>query len=294
MTQPRNRMFLSLAIVTVLTILIIPATGSASAQGGPPVRVNRDRVRVGDVIATGVRNADGLCVFDAIEVITETNPGGQGKFLATEANEDCELVVIGKWNGHLQDGPLDIVDPILNGSEGETVEATESEGSQSRSGSGASRNSSSVPTLSNHQTRTSEYVNWTYGYGGTSNGGDELTSLYARLRYSYDFSTVWQEESYGSCWRETWTIPYGWEWTMDSCWKWTESSPSYVTVKKFEGGFHCSDLPGGLNPCGGSTGYYHWLGVRIEGWFDGHSRCGSWISGSWVLGPATRVIQGCY
>jgi hypothetical protein len=59
------------------------------------------------------------------------------------------------------------------------------------------------------------------------------------------------------------------------------------------GSYHCHDLPGGLNPCGGPTGYYHSLIDHEKGRGNGTSVCTFGYTGTLVLGPAQQILQGC-
>ena len=77
------------------------------------IEVNRDEVKLGDVIAMGNLVEQSVsCDLGAIQVTTNVPIDSKPKWLGIRINKDCRVVVNAMWEGQFDVGPTDVVDPL--------------------------------------------------------------------------------------------------------------------------------------------------------------------------------------
>lgn len=285
-------------MLQVLVILVVLIRGAAAVAAAPSsqddlpvaVSINRDEVSIGDVIASGFRYEDGTCEFGRIEVTTvipdKDNSDDSFRWIGIKLDPDrCQAVVDAKWTGLLEHGPQDVVSPILN-YVSKSVKIT-----PEKSLPGSLNSNKGVGIFATPGTKTSEQHVFSYGYGGQS---DKLTHKYGGITFHWDpYNNAFLDNRWGSCDAADWTSGLGWEWRVDACTETGLQTQGWEVWHEGKGDYHCHDLPGGLNPCGGATGYYHSLIEQEKGRGDGSSVCLFGFTGGLVLGPVQKILQGC-
>lgn len=277
-------------LVTLLGAALVAASPGPHGDDPVPVSIERDRVQVGDVIATGVRRADGKCEFGRIEITTtvpyEEHSDHGFQWIGFRLDPDrCQAVISAKWSGLIDHGPEDVIAPVRKYLS-ESVDSIPETPLPPRLA--VDRD---VDLLAPPGRKTSEQHVFSYGYGGQ---GDKLTHKYGGITFYWDpYNNAFLDDKWGSCAAATWTSGLGWEWRVDSCRETSVQAQGWEVWREGTGDYHCHDLPGGMNPCGGATGYHHSLIDLEKGRADGSSICLFGHTGSVVQGPAREILQGC-
>jgi hypothetical protein len=286
--QTRPGIILAVAILSLVALLIIPHTPHAAAKDGK-IKIEHDKVKVGDIITTGTQNSDGTCDFGEVEILTDVKPGQKPKYLSLQADDNCQLIVAAKWNGN--DAPDDIPMPDLDElqDKGTVIGGPETGNAGAAAPFGSQIN---IPRPAMAMSRISEAQIWTYGLPGPT---DILAMTRGHLEYGFDGTNVWRGPLYPTCYGETWTAiqGYGWDWKVDSC-NTKQVSVTTGIKQKFTGSYHCRDLdPSAPDPCSIGSGFYQTLTINITAKKDGSSTCVGSAIGTWFDGPSYSVVQGC-
>lgn len=276
---------MAIAMFMVMTTVAVPVF---AAQGDSTMlrskEVNTDELKVGDLVGEGIRGVNDTCDFSALKVRTTAPGDGKTQWVGIKFNPQCRAVINAKWHGSLEEGPRDIIEPILKTMPNMTPQVTQELPFVRTDG---------VPTLSaTAGTKTSEQRVYTYGYG--TPWFDVLTEQKGKITFSYDGTNARQSDIW---WTSCWGADHsslGWKWVVDSCSITSlNTGPSSVVWQTGRGNYHCD--PAGNFPCNLSDpdGYYHSLYTDEDGHADGTSHCTYWYSGNIVLGPGREVLQGC-
>ena len=177
----RRRIPLVLVVVLLLALTIsISITFAADTaeelvrQQMPfsPTVMDWEKLALGDVVAEGVRNMDGTCQIDSFQMRTETPKDGSTRWLGIRIDtENCRAVVNALWEGALEEGPNDVIEPLLNLLPSSGVPHAE----QPQQGPVGDNGVSMV------NCKTSQIRVFMYGYGGT---GDRLTYKHGTLEWN--------------------------------------------------------------------------------------------------------------
>lgn len=278
--------------LTAAGSVVAPAALLDDSSGGI---VEREQIQVGDTIARGELSESG-CRLPAFGIRAEILPGdGVEKWTAVRVEPDCSVVVTGKWDGDLSDGPQDLrvidaisIREILGGGKSDPVD----EGTAPEGTSNSTKSDGYVPEsgggVSIQACETSYQHVFNYGYGGT---WDSLTHKNGQLDFCYTGTTVSMTSQWGNC--EGSSPAWWYDWVVDGCWLDSYSTASYEVWRTGKGSYHCS--PPGTSPCSISSpdGYYHSLFENEDGHPDGVSHCTYWSSGQTTAGVSNEILQGC-
>jgi len=281
--------FAILLVVLVFVFTTGLTTPDNQLQSSPLLRVfsqqeeiNGDEVEVGDIIAIGVRGEDGTCDFDTIEVRTTAPGQNETQWLGIILDPRCQAVVNAKWSGSVDNGPQEIVNPLMELLPTASQLILEKSHTDTQNEGGAS-------VAGDRATKTSEQHVFMYGYGGT---WDKLTHKYGKITFSYNGQSATIISQTGSC---QGSKPFSWyEWVVDGCYLTSVNyGPSTVVWRTGRGNYHCD--PSGSFPCNLSNpdGYYHSLYDDEDGHASGKSYCTFWWSGNIVAGARKQILQGC-
>jgi len=278
---------LLIGLVFVMAIGVVSVSGDTGGLpdvdvSPPQNEVRGDELVVGDIVAEGVRTKDGTCDFDVIKVKTTAPDDGKTRWLGILLDTECRAVVNAKWEGSLETGPQDVVEPLL----GVLPAASEPVPESPQPGLA---NNDDISTPGVRATKTSEQHVFMYGYGGK---WDKLTHKYGRLTFSYNGQSATIISQYGSCQGSS---PFPWySWDVDGCYTISVYyGPGSVVWRTGRGDYHCD--PAGTFPCNLSNpdGYYHRLYDDEDGYANGTSHCTYWWSGNIASGVSTEILQGC-
>jgi len=269
--------------IVIVTFAIVLATLSLSAtftsENGAEI-INSDALSIGDVAVSGEFTEDGQCIFEDITVKTDAIGDGNTKWFSLGLDDNCRLIVDAKWVGDLENGPAEIVNPLLELSKNETDVIEESAWAEGHQGTRFS--------VFLQSCKTSYQFVYMYGYGGQ---GDKLTKKWGTLTFCYTGSTATISSQSGSC--QGSSIMW-WTWVVDGCLTTNVvPGPASVVSRSGRGNYHCS--PVAQAPCNGSdpNGYYHNLRDTEYGYASGASTCSYGWEGSIVLGVGRQILQGC-
>ena len=274
-------------LVLMITIATAPVGGQPHGlpplQSSPPTNeINGNELVVGDIVVTGTRSEGDICDFGAIKVQTTAPGQGKTQWLGIVLDTHCQAVVNAKWVGSLEEGPQDVVKPLLD------LLAVASPLVSEQSGPDFV-NKNEMSTSGVLATKTSEQHVFMYGYGGT---WDKLTHKFGRITFSYNGQSATLSSQSGSC---QGSKPFSWyEWVVDGCFLTSVNyGPSNIVWRTGRGDYHCE--PPGTFPCNLSNpdGYYHSLYDDEDGHADGTSHCTFWWSGTIVAGVNREILQGC-
>ena len=250
--------------------------GGISAVSSSADKIDVSTLSVGNIIAKGKRDTESNCVFDSnLTMYANIRDDNKTQWLAVEIDGQCQAIVYAKWNGQLEQGPLQFISPR----EYTTVTVNTPQVVTSAAVSG----------ICGHSSETNEQYIITYGYPGPF---DELTRHTSRLTYCYDGVNAQTTALSSTCSAATW--PPGYDWVVDEC-KITanNSGPSGSISGSTKGKFHC-DAPTTF-PCNLSNpdGYFHTINSTLTGNNNGISNCTWSWSGQVVRGPTRYIVQGC-
>lgn len=295
----RKLTVLVLAVAVMLSVSVAGMQGQGiavyasalveeSEPSPPPDKLfDRDEVNVGDVLAKGTVGEDGQCqVGDLLKdfgmtttVPTDAPSDSPTKWWSVTVDESCQLVVNGKWEGALEDGPSFITEAQSSfqmGQNGPEIQAPNY------------RRGESDRLSANLSCKTSTHQAHMYGFGGS---WDHLTNVEGNIYWCWDGSDAVIQSESGGCWGNSFMT---WQWVVDSCpspiLDWGPTS----TVRRLKwGDFHCS--PSNQFPCNISNpdGYYHRLNNEITGGANGTASCIAWAQGDYVAGVTKTMVQGC-
>jgi hypothetical protein len=184
------------------------------------------------------------------------------------------------WDGQLDEGPTDAVDPLrrlLAQQSAEVPETLSSETSMPDELFNAPLSSGS---------KTSQQHVWMYGYGGSR---DQLTHKWGTLTFNWNGSTATLTSETGSC---NGSDPVNWHWVVDGCVRdFYVPGPASTVGRGGQGDYHCSPVT--QFPCNTGSGYYHSLYGYEYGYSNGTSACVYNISGIYVGGVSRQILSGC-
>lgn len=247
------------------------------------IKVKGEKLEVGDIVATGIKNKEGMCEFGTVTVDTQALGDGQTQWLGINIDEQCRATVNSKWIGSLEQGPADVVGPLMEGMRNVSNEVAEDAAGK------VNRQNAMRPAYGTTGTKTSEQHVFMYGYGGQ---WDKLTHKYGKLTFTYNGQTATISSQSGTC-QGSKPLPW-YEWVVDGCWQGTINyGPSSSVWRQGEGDYHCD--PAGVSPCNFSNpdGYYHSLYDYEAGYADGRSSCVASWDGNIAAGVGTEFLQGC-
>lgn len=267
-------LLLSMAFVTVVSA--VPSTDGNAKQ------INTDDLKVGDIVAEGTRSTDGLCNFDDFKVSTTAPGDGKTNWVSIKFDKQCRAIIKAKWHGSLEEGPRDVIYPILNSMPAMAKQVTQEPTSLETNGAGL---------IATTGTKTSQQRVYTYGYG--SPWFDVLTRQIGTITFSYNGSKATITSSSTDYYGADWTNSLGWKWIVDSKMESKNVGPANIVWMTSRGAYHCN--PAGQFPCSISDpdGYYHSLYTDEDGQADGTSHCTFWKTGIVVFGPNRDILQGC-
>lgn len=252
-----------LSLIIAIAIIGANVTKVKAGQDDPaPPRfsVNRDTVKVGDVVGYGRRNANGDCKFGGYSI--ETNIPKENKLprwitIAADISQ-CQAVVKAKWNGSFVDGPPEIVNSVLGSLPAE---------SQASGLLYGDANTGSATTMG--ALKTSEQV-----ILENTPGGGQAAFVRVRLTWYYDGALAYLSQSYKEC-----NFLFPGSGTVDGCiWsRFTNTSPGSSIWLDAWGSF--------------TLNYKRQIQNFVAGQADGSSSC--WGGGTYPLGTRRYIIQGC-
>lgn len=281
-------LYLLISLVLIFSIAAAPSNQRSVSlyDEGPSLsstEINVDDLKVGDIIGKGML-AGSSCDFSKAPVTlrTELSNKNESKWTAIRVDNLCRLVVAGKWLGTMEDGPQDIVEPLVKKIPLLTKSNEVAEGQNILTSFGTDE----IGILGANSTANLHV--YMYGYGGTP---DKLTHLYVDLTIDYNLQTVSIKSASRTC---SGSQIFSWyKWMNDSCTRisWTPGPASRVEYGA-QGDYHCD--PAGTSPCNLSDpdGYYHSLKGWISGTNNGSLACWHSWSGKIVLGTG-RIVTNC-
>ncbi|HEY9246645.1 MAG TPA: hypothetical protein VIO11_07365 [Candidatus Methanoperedens sp.] len=269
-----------------ITVLLLILVSAITVSAGPvdtkhEKGIKTDDLSVGDIMAEGTPGAGDACYFNDVRFVTTAPHNGKTKWVSIKFDKQCRAVIKAKWEGALEDGPKDIIEPVLNFNKNKHSQIILEPQPLNTDGA----------TIATAGTKTSQQRVYTYGIPGPL---DVLTEQVGSITFSYDGTNAEKSSSWASFSGETWTSLLGWKWVVDdSETTSSEWGPSSIVWTTHRGDYHCD--PASYGPCTWSNpdGYYHSLYTDEDGHADGTSHCTFWKSGNVVQGPNRDILQGC-
>lgn len=281
----RKIIYMGTLLTTIVVVFLAMTTGAIPTANGNAKNnkeINTDNYKVGDIIAEGTRGTGDLCNFDDFKVKTTASDDGKTNWVSIKFDKQCRAIIKAKWHGSLEEGPQDVIEPILNSTPAMTIQDTQEP---------ALLETKRVALSATTGSKTSQQSVYTYGYG--SPWFDVLTKQVGTLTFSYDGTNARKISHSTQYYGADWTSYFGWKWVLDSGLESVNQGPSPSVWLTSRGSFHCS--PSSTFPCSISDpdGYYHSLYTDESGYADGTSYCIFWKTGNVVLGPNRDILQGC-
>jgi hypothetical protein len=174
-TIKRMQLGVLLAIMIILSMAFVPAASAVPSADGNAKQINTDNHTVGDIVAEGTHGTDGLCNFDDFKVSTTAPSDGKTNWVSIKFDKQCRAIIKAKWHGSLEEGPRDIIDPILNSMPAIAKQVTQEPTSLETNGAGL---------IATTGTKTSQQSVYTYGYG--TPWFDVLTRQTGTITFSYN------------------------------------------------------------------------------------------------------------
>lgn len=63
--------------------------------------------------AEGTRGTGDVCYFDDFKVSTAAPSDGKTNWVSIKFDKKCRAIIKAKWHGSLEEGPRDVIEPIL-------------------------------------------------------------------------------------------------------------------------------------------------------------------------------------
>ncbi len=264
----------------VFVVVTLPNQFSAF-QYENTVEINE--IVIKDVVAYGSKDQNGNCVFEPFSLEntppTETTEETDSSWAGFAIDESCRMKLEARWVGQVEDGPAEFLEPllqILSKAEILSVDVV---------------NSGENPESENPELPSKTSQQWVYSYGGGGQLLDKLTELTTAINYSYNGTQVWITSRGGTC---KGSILPTWSWVIDACYQIAYGGgPASSVFYDAGGNYHCTPVT--QIPCNWSQpdGYWHSLYSYLDAFANGTSQCTFGSSGQVVLGPKSKILQGC-